>query len=145
MSVARRLALVTTCLAVAAPPARAQDPSPTDLASRVDRIFARFDRTTPGCAVGLGKDGRTLYTHGYGLANLEYAVPNTDSTVFESGSVAKQFTASAMVLLAQDGKLSLDDDIHKYLPEVPDFGQKITIRNLLTHTSGLRDQWELLG
>jgi CubicO group peptidase (beta-lactamase class C family) len=86
-----------------------------------------------------------LYTHGYGMANLEYGIPNTDSTVFESGSVAKQFTAAALVLLAQDGKLTLDDDIHKYLSEVPDFGARITIRNLLTHTSGLRDQWGLLG
>ena len=118
----------------------------SDLPARVDAIFARFDRTSPGCGVGLGKDGRTLYTHGYGLANLEYGVPNTDSTVFESGSVAKQFTASALVLLEHDGKLSLDDDIRKYLPEVPSFGgQRITIRNLLTHTSGLRDQWGLLG
>jgi CubicO group peptidase (beta-lactamase class C family) len=117
----------------------------SDLGPRIDRIFARFDRSTPGCAVGLAKNDRTLYTHGYGMANLEYAVPLTDSTVLESGSVAKQFTASALVLLAQDGKLSLDDDIRKYLPEVPDFGRTITIRNLLTHTSGLRDQWGLLG
>jgi len=124
----------------------AQQPTPADLPARIDAIFARFDRTSPGCGVGLGKDGHPLYTHGYGAANLEYGVPNTDSTVFESGSVAKQFTASALVLLAQDGKLSLDDDIHKYLPEVPSFGgQTITIRNLLTHTSGLRDQWGLLG
>jgi CubicO group peptidase (beta-lactamase class C family) len=123
----------------------AQRPIPADLAPRIDKIFARFDQTSPGCAVGLGKDGRPLYTHGYGLANLEYRVPLTDSTVLESGSVAKQFTASAIVLLAQDGKLSLDDDIRKYLPEVPDFGRVITIRNLLTHTSGLRDQWGLLG
>lgn len=112
---------------------------------RVDAIFARYNQQTPGCAVGLAKDGRTLYTHGYGSANLEYDVPLTDSTILESGSVAKQFTASALVLLAQDGKLSLDDDIRKYLPEVPDFGHVITIRNLLTHTSGLRDQWGLLG
>ena len=118
----------------------------TDLAPKIDAVFARFTNQTPGCAVGLGKDGRALYMHGYGMANLEYNVPITESTVLESGSVAKQFTASAMVLLAQEGKLSLDDDIRKYLPEVPDFGgQKITIRNLLTHTSGLRDQWGLLG
>ncbi len=118
---------------------------PSGLPARIDQVFARFDQTTPGCAVGLGKDGHPLYTHGYGLANLEYRVPLTDSTVLESGSVAKQFTASALVLLAQDGRLSLDDDIRKYLPEVPDFGHVITIRNLLTHTSGLRDQWGLLG
>ena len=118
----------------------------TDLAPKIDAVFARFTNQTPGCAVGLGKDGRAVYMHGYGMANLEYNVPITESTVLESGSVAKQFTASAMVLLAEDGKLSLDDDIRKYLPEVPDFGgQKITIHNLLTHTSGLRDQWGLLG
>ncbi len=116
-----------------------------DLALRVDKIFARFDRQTPGCAVALGKDGKTLYTQGYGSANLEYGVPLTDSTVMESGSVAKQFTAAAVVLLQQDGKLSLDDDIRKHLPEVPNFGSTITIRHLLTHTSGLRDQWGLLG
>jgi len=126
--------------------ARAQQAATSDLPSRVDQVFARFDRTAPGCGVGLAKDGRPLYTHGYGAANLEYGVPNTDSTVFESGSVAKQFTAAALVLLSQDKKLSLDDDIRKYLPEVPAFdGQRITIRNLLTHTSGLRDQWGLLG
>ena len=143
---ARRVLRLWSLVALAASGATAQAPSLADLPSRVDRVFARFDRTTPGCGVGLAKDGRTLYTHGYGSANLEYGVPNTDSTVFESGSVAKQFTAAALVLLAQDGKLSLDDDIRKYLPEVPSFGgQRITIRNLLTHTSGLRDQWGLLG
>ena len=138
-----RLKSLALALLVAAP-LRAQDA--TTLAPRIDSIFAQYTRATPGCAVGLGKDGHALYTHGYGSANLEYGVPLTDSTVLESGSVAKQFTASAIVLLAQDGKLSLDDDIRKYLPEVPDFGgQRITIRNLLTHTSGLRDQWGLLG
>jgi CubicO group peptidase (beta-lactamase class C family) len=120
----------------------AQEP---DLPSRIDRIFARYDRNTPGCTVGLAKDGRTLYTQGYGSANLEYGVPLTAASVMESGSVAKQFTAAAVVLLQQDGKLALDDDIRKYLPEVPDFGRTITIRQLLTHTSGLRDQWGLLG
>src|SRR6185503_20856156 len=123
-----------------------QPMSATDLAPKIDAVFARFTDKTPGCAVGLARDGRALYTHGYGMANLEYNVPITESTVLESGSVAKQFTAAALVLLAQDGKLSLDDDIRKYLPEVPSFGgQKITIRHLLTHTSGLRDQWGLLS
>jgi CubicO group peptidase (beta-lactamase class C family) len=118
----------------------------SDLTPRIDAIFARFDRNTPGCGVALAKNGTPLLTKGYGAANLEYGIPNTDSTVFESGSVAKQFTAAALVLLEQDGKLSLDDDIRKFLPEVPSFGgQKITIRHLLTHTSGLRDQWGLLG
>jgi CubicO group peptidase (beta-lactamase class C family) len=147
MPVSARSRIVAIIALTTAPAvAPAQQTVATDLPSRIDAVFARFTRATPGCGVGLSKDGRALYTHGYGSANLEYGVPNTDSTVFESGSVAKQFTASAMVLLAQDGKLSLDDDIRKYLPEVPSFGaQKITIRNLLTHTSGLRDQWGLLG
>ena len=116
------------------------------LSARIDQVFAPWDRPgSPGCAVGAGRDGATLYTHGYGSANLEYDVPITAASIFESGSVAKQFTAAAIVLLAQDGKLSLDDDIRKYLPEVPDFGETIRIRHLLTHTSGLRDQWELLA
>src|SRR5688572_159350 len=86
-----------------------------DLPARIDKIFARYDRNTPGCAVGLSKDGRALYVQGYGSANLEYGVPLTDSSVMESGSVAKQFTGAALVLLQQDGKLTLDDDIRKYL------------------------------
>jgi CubicO group peptidase (beta-lactamase class C family) len=141
----RSLAACIASLAIAST-VGAQQGAPSDLGTRIDHIFDRFTRTTPGCGVGLAKDGRTLYVHGYGSSNLEYDVPNTENTVFESGSVAKQFTASAMLMLVADGKLTLDDDIHKYLPEVPSFGgQKITIRNLLTHTSGLRDQWGLLG
>lgn len=140
-----RLHLLPLAL-LAALPATGAGQDASALGPQIDKIFDQYTRSTPGCAVGLAKDGRTLYTQGYGSANLEYGVPLTDSTVLESGSVAKQFTASALVLLARDGKLSLDDDIHKYLPEVPDFGgQRITIRNLLTHTSGLRDQWGLLG
>ena len=116
------------------------------LSSRIDRVFAAWDRPgSPGCAVGVGRNGQTVYMKGYGQANLEYDVPITPASIFESGSVAKQFTAAAIVLLAQDGKLSLDDDIRRYLPEVPNFGETIRIRHLLTHTSGLRDQWELLG
>lgn len=137
---------LTSFVLVVAIPASLSAQDAATLRPRIDQIFAQYTPSSPGCAVGLAKDGRTLYTHGYGSANLEYGVPLTDSTVLESGSVAKQFTASALVLLAQDGKLSLDDDIHKYLPEVPDFGgQRIAIRNLLTHTSGLRDQWGLLA
>ena len=137
-------ALLVPC-ALAAQRQSPQQQPPADLGPRIDRIFARFDAATPGCAVGLAKDGRALFTRGYGAANLEYRVPLTDSSVMESGSVAKQFTAAALVLLEQDGRLSLDDDIRTHLPEVPDFGHRITIRHLLTHTSGLRDQWGLLG
>ena len=137
---------VALVLLVSAAPSGAQQADTADLAARVDRVFARFNRQdSPGCAVGAARDGKVLYTHGYGSANLEYDVPITAESIFESGSVAKQFTASAIVLLALDGKLSLDDDIRKYLPEVPSFGETIRIRHLLTHTSGLRDQWALLG
>ena len=123
--------------------ARAQEVA---LSTRIDRVFERFARPgSPGCAVGVSRDAHPLYAHAYGEANLEYDVPITAASIFESGSVAKQFTAAAIVLLAQDGKLSLNDDIRRYLPEVPDFGETIRIRHLLTHTSGLRDQWELLG
>src|SRR3954471_6056066 len=116
------------------------------LSGRIDQIFAPWDRPeSPGCAVGVGRNGQALYTRGYGSANLEYGVPITDATIFESGSVAKQFTAAAIVLLAQDGKLKLDDDVRRFVPEVPKFGATITIRHLLNHTSGLRDQWGLLG
>jgi CubicO group peptidase (beta-lactamase class C family) len=140
------LAAIVLAAIVSAPACAQERTSPAELGAKIGAIFADFTDQTPGCAVGLSDGGRVVYTRGYGMANLEYKVPLTESTVLESGSVAKQFTASAIVLLAQDGKLSLDDDIRKYLPEVPAFGgQKITIRNLLTHTSGLRDQWGLLG
>ncbi|MBC7893769.1 MAG: serine hydrolase [Cytophagaceae bacterium] len=122
---------------------RAQGP---DLAPRVDSIFSRFTSSTPGCAVGASRAGKVLVNKGYGMANLEYRVPLGAASVLESGSVAKQFTAAALALLQLEGKLSLDDDVRKWLPEVPSFGgQVITIRHLLTHTSGLRDQWGLLG
>jgi CubicO group peptidase (beta-lactamase class C family) len=80
----------------------------------------------------------------YGQADLEHPEPLTAATIFETGSLAKQFTAAAMLLLVQDGKLSLDDDIRRYLPEMPDYGTPITVRHLLTHTSGLREQWSLM-
>jgi CubicO group peptidase (beta-lactamase class C family) len=129
---------------VASAPAHAQDSAA--VAQRVTQIFARFDSTTtPGCTIGIARDGRVMLRKGFGMSNLEYAVPLTAESILESGSVAKQFTAAAVALLQLEGKLSLEDDIRKYLPEVPDFGKPITIRMLLTHTSGLRDQWGLLG
>jgi CubicO group peptidase (beta-lactamase class C family) len=91
------------------------------------------------------QNNRLVYSKGYGYANLEYDIPNTATTVFHVASDSKRFTAMAVALLAQEGKLGLDDDIRKYLPEVPDFGQTITIRQLANHTSGLRDQWSLLA
>lgn len=93
----------------------------------------------PGCAVGVSVNGESVWEKAFGLAEMEYNIPNTPQTIFESGSVAKQFTAAAVVLLAQEGKLKLDDDIRKYLPEMPEYEKPITIRNILTHTAGLRD------
>jgi CubicO group peptidase (beta-lactamase class C family) len=113
--------------------------------ARVDTIFEEFDKTTsPGCVVGVYQDDRTLYQRAYGMANLDHEVALTPESVFHVASVSKQFTAAAILLLAQDGKLSLDDDVRKYVPELPDFGHTITIRHLGHHTSGIRDQWSLL-
>jgi CubicO group peptidase (beta-lactamase class C family) len=108
--------------------------------ARVDSIFARFSGPgSPGCAVAVGRDGAPVLTRAYGMANLEHDVPNTPETVFEAGSVSKQFTAAAVVLLSRQGRLQLDDEVRKYFPELPDYGRPITIRHLLNHTSGLRD------
>ncbi len=118
---------------------------PPEMTTQIDKIFEKWNRTdTPGCALGVYKDGAIVYEHGYGMANLNDDVTITPETVFHVASMSKQFTDASIVLLAQQGKLSLDDDIHKYLPELADFGQRITIKNLIFHTSGLRDQWELL-
>ncbi len=111
----------------------------------LDATFASIAPTTPGCAVGVSIAGTAPVIRGYGLADLEHPVPITGDTVFETGSLAKQFTAAAILLLVQDGKLALDDDIRRYLPEMPDYGAPITIRHLLTHSSGLREQWSLLA
>ena len=113
---------------------------------RVDSIFAAFDkRDSPGCAVSVVDSGRTVFAKGYGMASLEHDVPITPSSAFYAASVSKQFTAFAVAMLAQQGKLSLDDDIRKWIPEVPNFGKTITVRNLIHHTSGLRDYFGLLG
>jgi CubicO group peptidase (beta-lactamase class C family) len=120
-------------------------PAPTEIPAAIDKIFERWNRPdSAGCAVGVSHRGAVVYAHGYGMANLEYGVRIRPDTIFESGSVAKQFTAAAIVLLSLDGKLSLDDPVRKYVPELPDFGTPILIRHLLTHTSGLRSQWPML-
>src|SRR5215472_4527040 len=117
-----------------------------EMAAKVDKVFEKWNRTdSPGCALGIYKDGQIVYKHGYGMANLNDDVPITPATVFHVASMSKQFTAAAILLLAQQGKLSLDDDVRKYIPELPDFGDRITLRHLMHHTSGLRDRWALLG
>jgi CubicO group peptidase (beta-lactamase class C family) len=132
--------LFVSCLLLAslASPAWAK-PTPEELALRVDQIFVDYGTSSPGCALGVVRDGGLVYSKGYGLASLEHGVPLTPQTVFDIGSIAKQFTAAAILLLAQDGKLSVDDDIRKHIPEMPDYGKPITLRHLLHHTSGIRD------
>ncbi|MFN0177508.1 MAG: serine hydrolase domain-containing protein [Gemmatimonadales bacterium] len=117
-----------------------------DTARRIDGVFAAVDRTDrPGCVVGVNRDTRSLFRRGYGMASLEFGVPLTEHSVLESGSVAKQFAAGAIVRLAQTGKLGLDDPVRKYVPELPDYGAPITVRMLLNHTSGIRDMWTLFN
>lgn len=133
-----RAFLLAAALAVAADAALAQQP--LDLTGHVDAVFAEWDRAdSPGCAAGIARDGRPILLRAWGMAELEHDIANTPATIFEAGSVSKQFTAAAVVLLALDGALSLDDDVRKHVPELPDYGDTITIRHLLTHTSGLRD------
>lgn len=115
-------------------------------AAQVDKLFETWNKTTsPGCALSVMKDGRIIYKRGYGMADLDHDVVITSSSVFHVASMSKQFTAASILLLAQEGKLALDDEARKYIPELPDFGVRITIRHLIHHISGLRDQWDLLG
>jgi CubicO group peptidase (beta-lactamase class C family) len=116
----------------------------SDRRAQVDAIFAEYQRTdSPGCALGVFREGAIEYARGYGMANLELGVAITPSTVFDIGSTSKQFSAFAVLLLEQDGKLDIDDDVRKYVPELPHYGPTITIRHLMQHTSGLRDYLEL--
>ncbi len=118
---------------------------PADQKQQIDQVFAPWDQPgSPGAALAVLLHGEVVYAKGYGLANLEYGQPITPQTVFHVASVSKQFTAMAVMLLVQDGLLDLHADIHRYLPDLPDFGHEINLWHLLHHTSGLRDQWELL-
>lgn len=114
--------------------------TPDSLQANVDSLFKKYTRPgSPGVAVLIVKDGNVVLKKGYGLANLEFDAPITPATVFDIASVSKQFTGFAISTLIQEGKISPDDEIHQYLPEVPQFGKAITIRHLVHHTSGLRD------
>mgnify|MGYP000294684011 FL=1 len=115
-------------------------------ALRADSVFRQFDRTdSPGCALGVYQDGVVRYARGYGLASLEQAVPLSPRTVLDVGSISKQFTAMAILLLQKDGKLSLDDPVRKYFPEMPAYADRVSLRRALSQTSGLRDLWTLWG
>jgi len=112
----------------------------------IDRIFAGYNSAdSPGCALGVIRDGSFIYRRDYGMASLELGVPLSSASVFYMGSVSKQFTAASVVLAAEQGFLSLDDDVRKYIPELPDYGHTITLREMLHHTSGIRDFLTLLS
>lgn len=114
--------------------------SAADRTSQVDEAFAAWaSKEKPGCTVGVDQDGQPPIRRAYGMADLEHDIPNTPDTIIEAGSVSKQFTAASVLLLVQQGKLALSDDVRKYVPELPDYGKTITIDHLIHHTSGLRD------
>jgi len=144
----RALPVVCLVIAISLSPGlgRAQqvdrEPSPED---RVDAIFAAYDNTrSPGCAVGVIQDGEFVLRRGYGMANLEHGIPLSSESVFRIGSTSKQFTAANVLLLVEEGKVSLDADVREYVPELPDFGTPVTIRQLVHHTSGYRDYLTLM-
>jgi CubicO group peptidase (beta-lactamase class C family) len=111
----------------------------------VDDIFHDYGKAgSPGCALAIYRDGAIIYEKGYGLANIEQATSITPQSVFDIGSTSKQFTAASVLLLEKQGRLSINDDVRKYIPELPDYGQTITILHLLNHTSGLRDYLNLM-
>ena len=138
LSSPRVLLLLVPLLATSA---GAEGPAPArDSGAQVDRVFSQFAKPgSPGCAVGVALSGQPVLERAYGLAHLEHDLPNTPGTVFEAGSVSKQFTTAAVLLLAQEGKLSLDDSVRRHIPELPDYGAPLTVRHLIHHTSGLRD------
>ncbi len=126
--------------------AAAAEETPGPATADIDAIFAEWDRThSPGCSLGVYRDGEIAYARGYGMANLEHGIANSPRTVFRIGSTSKQFTAMAVALAAERGELALDDDIRKLLSEMPSYGEPVTVRHLVHHTSGLRDylglQW----
>lgn len=132
-----RISVLLLSLAATSSTAAAQ---PDERSAQVDSLFMPYDRTgTPGCAVSVVRDGEVVHTHGYGMASLEHGVPITTRTAFDVASMSKQFTALAAALLAEDGRLDLDADVLTYLPEMPDYGEPITVRHLVHNASGLRD------
>jgi len=134
---------VLTVLAFLSTTTWAQVPDKQKVIAGAERAFEKVTKAyvepAPGCAAAVSLNGEIVFEKAFGLADMEHNVPNTTQTIFESGSVAKQFTAASLVLLQQEGKLSLDDPVRKYIPELPDYGAPLTIRHLLNHTSGLRD------
>lgn len=138
------LMIAVTC-SIAAQAGSFKQP-PESVTVGVDQLFAEWNRTdSPGCSLAVSRNGTVVYEHGYGMANLELGVPITSASVLPAASISKQFTAMCILLLAQRGELSLDDEVKKLIPDWAYREQPITIRHLLTHTSGLRDAFTLLG
>lgn len=137
------MAFAAICAAPAA--ARADNAAPTT-EQAVDKLFARFAGTgSPGCAVAVAQAGKPVLSRAYGMADLDHAIPATVGSIYEAGSVSKQFAAAAILLLVRDGKLSLDDDVRRHLPEMPDYGNKVTLGQMIRHISGLRDWGSVAG
>lgn len=135
-------------VAVLAPVARAQEIIGTRdaRALRADSVFQRFDRTdSPGCALGVYQNGKILYARGYGMASLEHGIALSPRSVLDVGSISKQFTAMSILMLQEEGRLSLDDPIRKYIPELPPYADRISLRRALSQTSGLRDLYILMS
>ena len=142
IKIGQNLAAAFLCAACAAPLA-AQTVIDT---ARIDSVFIDLNATDrPGCSLAIFHDGETAYAKGYGMANLEYGIAVSPRSVFHIASISKQFTAFAVELLVSEGRVSWDDDIRTYVPEIPDYGHTITLRHLAHHTSGIRDQWNLLS
>ena len=136
--------IVIACVVTYSVPGNAQQVSTADTSAAIDQIFQAWNKTTvPGCAIGIDlNDGHPLF-RSYGSSDLEHGIAINPSTVFEAGSVSKQFTAASIILLVEQGRLAFSDDVRKYLPELPNYGSVITINQLLGHTSGLRDWGEV--
>lgn len=114
--------------------------------TQADQIFSQWNKADiPGVSISVVSDGKIIFRKGYGLSNLEYNVPSGPSTAYQVASVSKQVTAFAVLLLESKGKLSLNDNLSKYIPEMPDYAKSITLKHLLYHTGGLRDYWEVLS
>lgn len=142
---AARAAATALSLVLALAPEAAAQSAPA-YARAVDSVFAHLNRTdSPGCVVGISERGVPQYIRGYGMADLQHRVALSPDAIFHVASVSKQVTAFAVGLLAERGQLSLDDDVRKFIPELPEYGAPITVRQLIQHTSGLRDQWTLLS
>lgn len=116
-----------------------------EILTKVEKFLSsKYNEKTPGCAIGIIKDGRLIYKKGFGMANMDYGIPWSSESVINIMSVSKQFTAACIALLILDNKISLQDNIRKYIPEFPDYGHDITIGHLIRHTSGIRDYAELV-